>query len=90
MISVETDVKILEGMLIKKKAPNMIWKINEIESLCWDSRIKQVTFQYKDQYMVLKDAHESYKDHFAQYMDEFFDRIQKKIGAFYDYEAETK
>lgn len=80
----DTDLKLMEGLLAKKKAPCMKWQITAEESLCWDSSIHKITFQYKKRHMILQFADRRYKAHVKKYMDEFFDRIQKKIGALYD------
>lgn len=74
----------MEGLLVKKKAPSMTWQINSEESLCWDSSIHKITFQHKKTHMILQFADRKYKAHVKKYMDEFFERIQKKIGKLYD------
>lgn len=80
----DTDIKIIEERLAKKKAPSMKWQINAQESLCWDSSIRKITFQYKKRHMILRSADKKYKSHAKKHMEEFFQRIEKKIGSLHD------
>ena len=82
--SLESDIKILEGLLKKKKCPTMKWEINPIESLWWDSSFEKIAFQYGDKYMILQFVDSALKSHVEKYMDEFFDRIKKQIGNLYE------